>query len=661
MTSRPLRLRVARCPKTAALIVLAAVALSGCASLNIATAPRPRPPSAEHAQRAAHEGHYMQAALAYQQLAQDHHGVARADFALKASDALVHAGALRAAAAELRLVHAPLPNRLAARRAVLAAEIAAASDEPAHALADARQAARSPGLQPRLLAEIHRIEAQAALRLGHPLVTARELVDREGLLVSRRRLANNERALWHALAMLPSTRLQRVRDKSHRPALRAWADLALRARRYPPQSQRLVAAIQAWQNRYPHDQPTRAFLASLTGARRRPIGLIHTIAVLLPLSSPFAAAAKAVENGFVDMSTARPLPSNPHIVIYDIGSDPHQASHYYNEAVRRGAQFIVGPLGADSIRNVVDHAQFRVPTLLLGLAPGPIADDVNHVPVYQFSLARTLEARQVADRAYLDGHRRAAILYPNTAWGHRMRKAFARRWRHLGGLVVVQTGYTPGQNTYTQPVEQLLNITESRQRAQRLQRILGMPLAFTARRRQDVGFVFLVTDAPDGRLIKPQLDYDHADHLPVYSTSSVFTGRPDPVYDRDLDGIVFGDMPWMLVANGRMGRLRASLPHAHQYEFTPLARLFAFGADADGLIARLDRLSLGGGGRYNGLTGALSIKRNGVIHRQLVWAQFTHGLPQLIDTFLPYQSLFAKPTAARAGIDGPSSLAHPSP
>jgi outer membrane PBP1 activator LpoA protein len=266
------------------------------------------------------------------------------------------------------------------------------------------------------------------------------------------------------------------------------------------------------------------------------------------------------------------------------------------------------------------------------------------VPVYQFSLARTEEARQAADRAYLDGHSRAAILYPQSAFGHRMRRAFARRWRHLGGLVVSQVAYPPGTSQYVTPVENLLNITQSRAREQRLQNILHMPLAFTARRRQDVGFIFLVADAPDGRLIKPQLDYDHADTLPVYSTSTIFTGRPDPVYDRDLDGIKFGDMPWMLVGNGRMAKLRASLPHAKQYDFSPLARLYAFGADAEGLVGRLDRLSLGGGGRYNGLTGALSLKRDNVIRRQLVWAQFQKGLPVLTDSFLPYRSLFTHKT-----------------
>ena len=637
--------------KTALIAALIAVALSGCARLQ--QTPVPPPMNARDADKALRHEHYMEAAQAYQRLAQQAHGQTRADLALKAADAFVRSGDLDAAGAELKKIKTPLAPSLAARRAVLQAEIAAASDQPARAFADADAASSLPHLKPRLLARIHRIKAQAALRLGHTQVAVRELIERESLLVSPRRLAANEHALWHALALMSNRRLRVLRSQGATSGLRAWADLALRVRRYPPQSRRLRQTISAWQVRHPQYPLGRPFLKMLGGSRPRPTAL-RSIAVLLPLSSPFAVAAQAVEAGFVDMSEVRPLPGNPHIIIYDIGSNGADANHYYKEAIARGAEFVVGPLGTAAVDDVTEHTHFRVPTLLLGLAPGAFAHDNSAVPIYQFSLARTLEAHQAANRAYLDNHRRAAILYPDTAWGKSMKHAFAKRWRHLGGLVTAETSYTPGLTNYAVPVQNLLNITQSHERDARLQRILGMPLAFTARRRQDVGFVFLVADAPDGRLIKPQLNYNHADTLPVYSTSTIFTGRADPVYDRDLDGIKFGDMPWMLVANGRTGRLRKILPHARQYEFTPLARLYAFGADAYGLIGQLSRLSLGGGGRYDGLTGQLSLKRSGVIHRQLVWARFAHGVPQLTDTFLSYRGLFAKKPPATA-IPGAAS------
>jgi len=626
---------------TLMLLGLTGLGLSGCApSLRQNRAPV----SASRAARAIKQGHYVEGSQAYQHLAKDTTGVTRAGFALKAAEALIHAGALQAASHELALATGPLPAALAARKNILKAEIDAALGAPQKALAEARAARSFPGLRPRLLAKIYRVEAQAALSLGHPLLAAQSLIARESLLVSQRQLTNNERALWHALGNVSTQRLKSLYNQNPQGAAGAWAQLNLIARQYPPHSQRLQTAIQGWQQHYTKNAPTAVFLHDLLGAQQRPVAEPRSIALLLPISSPFAEAAKAVERGFVDMAKAHPLAGNPRIFIYDIGSNGHDAAHYYQEAVARGAQFIVGPLGADAVRNVADHARFQVPTLLLGLSPQPIAHNGNQVPVYQFSLARTQEARQAADRAYLDGHLRAAILYPDTPWGHRMRRAFARRWRHLGGLVVSQGSYTAGSNTYVQPVENLLNITESRAREQRLQKLLQMRLAFTARRRRDIGFVFLVADAPDGRLIKPQLDYDHANTLPIYSTSSVFTGRPDPVYDRDLDGVMFGDMPWMLVGNGTMAQLRATLARAHSYDFSSLARLYAFGADAEGLVGRLDRLSLGGGGRYNGLTGALSVKRNDVIRRQLVWAQFRAGLPQLMDSFLPYKNLFSQKT-----------------
>ncbi len=643
--------------KTALLAAMTTIALAGCAPLTQTAAPAPV--SARNAGEAVRHQHYMEAARAYQRLAQQARGDTRADFLLKAADAFVRSGALDQANAELKQIKTPLPPALAAREKVLRAEIAAASNQPARAFADADAAASLPNLRPRLLAQIHRIKAQAALRLGHAGVAARELAARESLLVSPQRIAANERALWHALALMPDRELHTLRH-SGTPALRAWADLALRVRRYPPRSRRLARAINAWRAAHAQYPLGAAFLKILGGARPRPVAL-RSIAVLLPLSSPFATAAQAVENGFVDMSEVRPLPGNPHIVIYDIGSNGADAYHYYKEAIARGADFVVGPLGTAAVDDVVGNAQFHVPTLLLGLAPGPLAHDDGGAPVYQFSLARTLEARQAAERGYLDGHHRAAILYPDTAWGKAMRRAFARRWRHLGGLVTAESSYTPGRNSYAVPVQNLLNVTQSRERAARLERILGFPLAFTARRRQDIGLVFLVADAPDGRLIKPQLDYNHADTLPVYSTSSIFTGRADPVYDRDLDGIKFGDMPWMLVANGRTGRLRRVLPHAGQYAFTPLARLYAFGADAYALIGQLNRLSLGGGGGYDGLTGELSLKRDGVIHRHLVWARFARGLPELTDTFLPYRSLFTKEKkpAAAAGAVAVAPVSYP--
>ena len=55
-----------------------------------------------------------------------------------------------------------------------------------------------------------------------------------------------------------------------------------------------------------------------------------------------------------------------------------------------------------------------------------------------------------------------------------------------------------------------------------------------------------------------------------------------------------------------------------------------------------------GGGQFSlqmrsalsGVTSGLSLDRNGRLQRQLTWARFNHGVPQLVDTFLQRKGQF---------------------
>ncbi|HCU54772.1 MAG TPA: hypothetical protein DIC36_11030, partial [Gammaproteobacteria bacterium] len=188
--------------------------------------------------------------------------------------------------------------------------------------------------------------------------------------------------------------------------------------------------------------------------------------------------------------------------------------------------------------------------------------------------------------------------------------------------------------------KRLLNIPQSESRKERLESVLKMKLKYEERPREDIDFIFLAADARHGRLIKPQLSYHRASRIPVYSTSHIFTGRGDPGRDIDLDGVQFGDMPWMLVGDGRVAELRAALqtgwPHAH----TGLDRLYALGIDAYAIIPQLDRLSSESAVRFSGVTSGLSLGRGGRLHRQLLWAQFRKGVPVLVDTFFQHKGQF---------------------
>jgi hypothetical protein len=185
-----------------------------------------------------------------------------------------------------------------------------------------------------------------------------------------------------------------------------------------------------------------------------------------------------------------------------------------------------------------------------------------------------------------------------------------------------------------------MGIDQSEARRQALEARLHTRLKFEPRPRADIDAIFLAADPRHGRLIKPQLNYHRAHDVPVYATSHIFAGKGDAARDVDLDGIMFGDMPWMLVGDGRVQTLRASLQAGWPYAHSPLDRLYALGMDAYAVIPQLNRISAQNAVRYEGVTSGLSVEMDGRLHRQLLWARFKQGLPRLLDTFLNYKGQF---------------------
>ena len=115
----------------------------------------------------------------------------------------------------------------------------------------------------------------------------------------------------------------------------------------------------------------------------------------------------------------------------------------------------------------------------------------------------------------------------------------------------------------------------------------------------------------------------------MYATSAVFSGRPDPGADRDMDGIVFCDIPWLLDADTGVPD-RESVARALPGAEGSLTRLYALGIDAYQIAPYLEWLRANPGDAFPGNTGWLSMDAQGRVHRQLLWARFLGGRPRLI-------------------------------
>jgi outer membrane PBP1 activator LpoA protein len=113
----------------------------------------------------------------------------------------------------------------------------------------------------------------------------------------------------------------------------------------------------------------------------------------------------------------------------------------------------------------------------------------------------------------------------------------------------------------------------------------------------------------------------------VYSTSHVFTGKIDKELDRDLNGLIFCDLPWVLQNDSPLAKVfTQNWPQQASY-----TRLFALGIDAYHLVYNLDYLENLDFAFYDGQTGKIQLDANNRITRKLLWAKFERGKPVLFE------------------------------
>ena len=173
----------------------------------------------------------------------------------------------------------------------------------------------------------------------------------------------------------------------------------------------------------------------------------------------------------------------------------------------------------------------------------------------------------------------------------------------------------------------LLGITVSRDRAIQVERTIGMDVEFEPRRRQDADATVMVAEPTVARQFKPLFAFYFGGDLPVYSPSIIYEGSPAPSRDRDLNGVIFTDIPWVL---GDDNELRTRATENLSGTRGQPGRLFAMGADAWQLSKRLPLLKQVESASISGQTGVLTMTSQGSIHREQLWAQFRNGVPELI-------------------------------
>lgn len=304
------------------------------------------------------------------------------------------------------------------------------------------------------------------------------------------------------------------------------------------------------------------------------------VAILLPLTGPLASAGNAILDGYMtaraaeyDSQSIDPVdPLAPEeIQIYDTNAKSMYS--IIKELSQGDFDLVIGPL--DKAR-VEDYANLMPDIPTLALNDLPLDSLINpESPILGLSLNIEDEAIQAAIRARQEGHQKAMVLVPNSEWGDRAGFAFSDYWKEEGGEVLDFSSY--GDNaTHADLLERKLQVDQSNSRKQALQGLLGKNLEFTPRRREDIDALFLAASPSQARQLKPMLAFFFAEDIPVYSTSSIYNGNSDSKADRDLDGIQFSTLPWVLDSDNV---LRQTISEVQTANATTL-KLQAIGVDS---------------------------------------------------------------------------------
>lgn len=429
--------------------------------------------------------------------------------------------------------------------------------------------------------------------------------------------------IWQLLKPVNQAHLQAAADDAIGFEAQGWLELALLLRARDIDLDDQGRLIRQWQNNWPGHPAAQILPTELALVAELAASRPEKLVLALPLNGNLASAGKAIRDGFLsayyqDDSTDR---SKTDIQVIDTTERPFV--ELYRDLAKNSHDLIVGPLNKDALTQLSQLQILPVPVLGLNYLP---ADAKKPDGLYQFGLSAEDEARQIADRLDTDNLRQVLVLIPFGEWGDRVEQALQNRMQELGLLALNVQRFMPEDNLRAVTAD-LLGITASRDRAIQVERTIGMNVEFEPRRRQDAEAVVLVATPTVARQFKPLFAFYYGGDLPVYSPSIVYEGAPNPGKDRDLNGILFTDIPWVLADNNPF-RLEAT--RYLNGTSGQLGRLFAMGADAWQLSKRLPLLRKVEGTTIDGQTGKLTMDPDGSIHREQLWARFRNGVPRVL-------------------------------
>lgn len=438
----------------------------------------------------------------------------------------------------------------------------------------------------------------------------------------------NCQQIWTLLQKQSDNTLNQLLAQQPAAAVTGWIQLAQILRRNDLNPTQLYNALTTWRS----DHPTH--LANVLFPTNLQEGRINTskIALLLPLSGPYANSGKAVRNGFFSAYFYWKRRLNPAPSVSVIDTAKETSSQAYQDALQQGATLVVGPLIKNNISNLISNNTLSIPMIALNTVQDTDSTQNN---LFQFGLNPADEVTQLVSKAWQDQHSRAVVIADSSPWGQNLVQLLQTQWQQRGGTIVDTLNIDATKNLSTQ-IQQVLHINEARSRAFALRQLINAKFRYQPRQRKDFNAIFFIGNSTEAKQVRPLLKYFYVGDIPVYAISPVYAGFPNRRRDRDLNGIFFCDIPWVISANSLrpsfLQSIRNSTIRLWGKDARVHAKLYALGVDAFNTSLNLNKMLTLPLFSVKSATGNLYLQPNQQIYRQLDWAKFDRGVAKKISS-----------------------------
>ncbi|WP_259337845.1 penicillin-binding protein activator [Colwellia sp. RSH04] len=428
--------------------------------------------------------------------------------------------------------------------------------------------------------------------------------------------------LWQKLQALSAWQLTQFSKKTV-PYGKGWVQLMRYANKFGHDPMQFGRYLSQWQRQFP-THPATVIVVSLQ-EQESAYTESENIAVLLPLSGNQASAGIAAQQGLL---AAYNNDDSKRLHFYDTHQLNWQSlpTQLNDDEV----DFVIGPLLKNNVEHYlattrdvsdgIEQSNISLPTLLLNL-PEKSSLSENQMAL---SMRPEDEAIQAATTLSNSNYKRPVVLSHQDKVSIRIANAFVEQWKIMTGETVDIVYFEKGTKMQAN-LKASLDVDTSQNRINELKSRLQQTLKFETRNRRDIDMIYVVGSAEQTRLVKPYIDVNispFANVIPVYASSRSHSNKHDNSSSRDLQGLTFTEMPWLLNSDMQNTKLKQLSQQLWSKRSDSLLRIFAMGYDSYHLVDKVNQMKDAPYIRHYGQTGILQLNSSNILTRSLIWGRY---------------------------------------